>query len=353
MTRAANLAEAAGSGFAFRNRIINGDMRIDQRNAGAAVTQSTAIQYCVDRFQIVGNVASKFTAQQSDVPAAVSGFTKALKITSSSTYSVGAGDYFMLRQPIEGLNYADLGWGTANAQAITLSFKVYSSLTGTFGGAIENSGGNRSYAFSYTVASANTWTNVSVTIPGDTTGTWVTDSGLGLQLAFALGVGSTYSGTAGSWGATRYFSVTGATSVVGTNGATFYITGVQLEKGSVSTPFEFRPYGAELALCQRYYETSYPAGTAPGSVSSTAPTTNAGSATFRAWLDFKVVKRSSPTVVLYSSDTGASGKLRDAISGSDLTALSDNATTSGTRVSADSVGVGNVIRWHYTASSEL
>jgi len=156
-------------------------------------------------------------------------------------------------QYVEGYNVADLGWGTANASSVTLSFRVYSSLTGTFGGSITNSGQDRSYPFSYTISSANTWTTISVTIAGDTSGTWLKTNGNGLSVFFGLGVGSTYSGTAGAWAGAAYFSATGATSVVGTNGATFYITGVQLEKGSTATSFDYRPYGTELALCQRYY----------------------------------------------------------------------------------------------------
>jgi hypothetical protein len=175
-------------------------------------------------------------------------------VTSSSAYSVGSGDFFTIGQRIEGLNVADLGWGTANASAVTLSFKVYSSLTGTFGGALTNSAINRSYPFTYTISSANTWTTISVTIAGDTSGTWLTTNGIGLRIYFGLGAGSTYSGTAGSWSGSTYLSATGATSVVGTNGATFYITGVQLEKGSTATSFDYRPYGTELQLCQRYYQ---------------------------------------------------------------------------------------------------
>ena len=241
------------NGIGFRNRIINGDMRIDQRNAGASVTP-TATAYTLDRWQATVSASSKFSVQQNagSVTPPV-GLTKYLGCTSLSAYSVGVDDYFMMRQAIEGFNIADLGWGTANAQPVTISFRVYSSLTGTFGGAIENNASNRSYPFSYTVSASNTWETKTVTIAGDTAGTWETNNGIGLILAFGLGVGTTYSGTAGAWGSTRYFSATGATSVVGTNGATFYITGVQLEVGSVATPFERRPYGTELSLCQRYF----------------------------------------------------------------------------------------------------
>jgi hypothetical protein len=170
----------------------------------------------------------------------------------ASAVAIGATDYFSIKQSIEGFNIADLGWGTANAKSITLSFQVYSSLTGTFGGSLSNSGYSRSYPFTYSIPVANTWTTITLPINGDTSGTWLTNNGIGLTVEFGLGVGSTYSGTAGSWSGGAYDSATGATSVVGTNGATFYITGVQLEVGSSATGFEYRQYQQELALCQRY-----------------------------------------------------------------------------------------------------
>jgi hypothetical protein len=239
----------------FKNRIINGAMVIDQRNAGASVTASNTVTYTLDRFNCYGSVSSKYTVQQnagSVTPPA--GFTNYLGCTSSSAYSVGASEFFAISQNIEGFNTADFGWGTANAATVTLSFRVYSSLTGTFGGVIYNSAFNRSYPFTYTISSANTWTSISITIAGDTSGTWVgATNGVGLTLSFSLGAGATVSGTAGAWTGSGYRAATGGTSVVGTSGATFYITGVQLEKGSTATSFDYRPYGTELALCQRYY----------------------------------------------------------------------------------------------------
>ena len=235
-----------------RNRIINGDMRIDQRNAGASVTP-TGNAYTLDRWSAGADVTSKYSIQQvSDAP---SGFAFSAKITSLSAYAVGSAETFGLFQYIEGFNSSDLVFGTASAKTITVSFWVKSSLTGTFGGSIQNSGYTRSYPFSYTISAANTWEQKSVTIPGDTTGTWIgATNGQGILLYFSVGSGSSRANTAGAWTGTQYsFGATGATSVVGTNGATFYITGVQLEAGSVATPFERRSYGQELALCQRYY----------------------------------------------------------------------------------------------------
>jgi hypothetical protein len=243
---------AMGSSF-MRNRIINGAMVIDQRNAGASVTPTDG-QYTLDRWKFDVSQSSKLTVQQnagSVTPP--SSFSNYLGVTSSSAYSVLTGDYFAFRQAIEGFNSADLAWGTASAQSVTLSFWVRSSLTGTFGGSLRNSAGNRSYPFTYSISSANTWEQKTVTVAGDTTGTWLTTNGTGINVWFGLGVGSTYSGTAGAWNSNNNFSATGATSVVGTNGATFYITGVQLEVGTVATPFEREIYSTTLAKSQRYY----------------------------------------------------------------------------------------------------
>ena len=240
---------SAGS-LSGRNRIINGDMRIDQRNAGASVNMS-AVVYPVDRWAAVEDTDGAMTAQRSTT--APAGFANSIVCTTTTAdASLAAAQYARVWQNLEGLNVADLMWGTANAQSISVSFWVRSSLTGTFGGSVANSAFNRSYPFVYTISAVDTWEYKTVVIAGDTTGTWLTDNSTGLQLNFGLGAGSTFSGTAGSWAGTGYVSATGATSVVGTNGATFYITGVQLEVGSVATPFERRSYGQELMLCQRY-----------------------------------------------------------------------------------------------------
>ena len=289
MTQAVALAQQASTGVSqgFRNRIINGAMVIDQRNAGASITPTNG-QFSVDRWESTLTQASKYSVQQnagSVTPP--TGFANYLGSTSLSAYSVVSGDLFGLRQAIEGFNVADLGWGSASAKTVTISAWVRSSLTGTFGGSILNSAQNRSYPFTYTISSANTWTQISVTIVGDTSGTWLTTNGVGMYVFFGLGAGSTYSGTAGAWAGATYYSATGATSVVGTNGATFYITGVQLEVGSTATSFDYRPYGTELALCQRYYQlisaylasaTAYPYSC--GTTKRAAPTITSNAANF-------------------------------------------------------------------------
>ena len=289
----------------LRNRIINGDMRIDQRNAGVSVTPAN-LQYTVDRWQAQLTQTSKFTAQQNagSVTPPV-GYSKYLGITSSSAYSVLTGDYFALLQGIEGFNTDDLAWGTANAKTVTLSFWVRSSLTGTFGGAI--SGGPQSYPFTYTISSANTWEQKSITIAGSTSGSWATNNTASMYVSFSLGVGTTYSGTAGAWSNTFYFSATGATSVVGTSGATFYVTGVQLEVGTVATPFERQIYGTQLAQCQRYYQQHASSGN--GAIFRGLPQTLTSGTTY-AWMPFAVVTRAVPTMTVgtpsYTNMSGAS-----------------------------------------------
>ena len=250
----ASTQTTAATGFGFKNRIINGDMRIDQRNAGASLTITANPQYTLDRWFAGVTLGSKISVQQNaGAITPPTGFTKYLGVTSLAATTPGVSDVYYMAQSIEGFNVADFAFGTATASAVTISFRVYSSLTGTFGAVLINSGSNRSYPFNYTISSANTWTTITQTIPGDTTGTWATDNSTGFQLRFGLGAGATYQGTAGAWGTTNAVTTTTATTIVATNGATFYITGVQLEKGSTATSFDYRPYGTELALCQRYY----------------------------------------------------------------------------------------------------
>ena len=286
---------SAVNSLGFRNRIINGGMVIDQRNAGASQTPTADDTFNVDRWAAGINVASKFSMQQNTADAPTTqGFSHCVKITSLSAYSLGAGDVAVFKQTVEGLNMADFAWGTASAKAVTLSFWVRSSLTGTFGGTMMNSAQNRAYPFTYTISAANTWEQKTINVAGDTTGTWLTTNGAGIKLGFQLGVGSTFTGTAGSWAASNLWGATGATNILGTNGATWFITGVQLEAGSVASPFERRDYGRELMMCQRYFQKTQ---------SLIAANYVAGGTTgFITWL-FKVNMRAAPTVSYASGST--------------------------------------------------
>jgi hypothetical protein len=277
-----------------RNRIINGDMRIAQRGTAAVtVNDAATFKYPVDRFIALGTAsAGVYTAQQSTV--APAGFNNSLQATVTTASTPSAAHGYSLLYHIEGFNVADFGFGTANAQTVTLSFWVRSSVTGTFGGSLRNTLADRSYTFSYTISAANTWEQKSITVPGDTSGTWDATNGLGMRLAFSLGRGSGGLGAAGSWTSNNFTGATGQTNLIQTNGATFYITGVQLEAGSVATPFERRPYGTELALCQRYYY-QYTAATQFG---QNGGNLGAGYSTYFGFtIPFKVSMRTNPTIV--------------------------------------------------------
>jgi hypothetical protein len=228
-------------------------MVIAQYGTGSTSVQTSTTYASCDRWISDASQNSKYTIQQSsDAP---TGFNFSLLAASSSAYSVTASDGFRLQQRIEGFNTADLAFGSASAKTVTLSFWVKSTLTGTFGGSLCNSAFNRTYPFTYTISSASTWEQKTITIAGDTSGTWIgATNGIGIIVYFSLGAGSNFTGTNNAWNSGFYLG--GSTSVVGTSGATFQISGVQLEKGSTATSFDYRPYGTEFALCQRYYQSN-------------------------------------------------------------------------------------------------
>ena len=283
----------------LRNRIINGDMRVDQRNAGVEVNPAVNQTYYLDRWVAISSAASKYKiGQNAGAVTPPTGYPNYLGLTSLSAYTVGSGEVFAVRQRLEGLNVSDLAWGTASAATVTLSFYVRSSLTGTFGGAFTNNASDRSYPFTYTISVANTWEQKTVTIAGDTSGTWLTTNGIGINVTFSIGASSTVSTTAGAWAAGSYASATGATSVVGTSGATWYVTGVQLEVGTVATPFERQLYNAQLAQCQRYFQLMdmgyvYGYATASAQISSN--------------YTFPVAMRTTATIAVVTNPTFGSG----------------------------------------------
>ena len=343
----------AATGFGFKNRLINGSMVIDQRNAGASVSMSAGTNvFPVDRLQGAIAQGSGHTAQRST--SAPAGFINSVLVTIGTGASPTAGQIGRLYQPIEGLNITDLDWGLATASTITLSFWVKSSLTGTFAGGIYNNAANRTYVFTYAISAANTWEQKSITIAGDTSGTWLTTNGIGMIVNWDLGTGSTYQGTAGVWAAGAAWATSGSVKLAATSGATWYITGVQLEKGSTATSFDYRPYGTELQLAQRYFQTSY-SGSAVGTATSTNSLYLAAPATGNyqgIQIGLPVSMRTAPTVVSYST-TGVSGKFRAA--GADVTTTTTNTAINYIFIYASNsaITISQDINTHYTASSEL
>jgi hypothetical protein len=350
----------------MRNRIINGAMTLNQRGAS-----NTSNGYALDRWVITAITGSKMTvAQSSDAPA---GFSNSMLITSSAATSIGSGDYYDIGQRIEGFNSSDLMFGTANAKTVTFSFWAKSSLTGTFGGSLQNQASNRSYPFTYTINSANTWEYETITITGDTAGTWIgATNGTGMQVLFGLGIGSTYRNTANAW-AGGYFFPTGAVNLLATNAATLQITGCQLEVGTQATSFEYRQYQQELALCQRYFEKSYNQTVVPATaniagngggivLASLAGSTTGNTSFIPLSIPFKVTKRTAPTLVAYDFD-GTANAVRVYPSDSKKTGVTAFANLGDTGAfqfmsfdnsSATSLtAYTNAMMFNWTASAEL
>jgi hypothetical protein len=314
-----SMTPTADSLQGFRNRIINGDMRIDQRNAGAAV--STSSSYPVDRFYVVEGTSATFTSQRSTT--APTGFTNSLLFTVGTGASAGAAEQVQIRQAIEGFNIADLAWGTANAKSVTISFQVRSSVTGTYCVFLQSSDGGVSYVATYTISAANTFESKSITITGPTSGTFSTDNSTGVLVGWDLGSGSNFNTTAGSWQSGQYRRTTAQANFISNSSATFYITGVQLEVGSVATPFERRPYGTEILLCQRYFQRA-------GQYATYAGRTD-GTTTVRIGIPLNTYLRASPTLSNSGDGFAYSGGARVNASGGSVTA---NSFTNSTNMAA-------------------
>ncbi len=342
----------------FKNRIINGAMMIDQRNAGASVTVTGA--YTLDRWLFEESCDAVTTVQQvSDAPA---GFTKSLKVTATTAdSSIGATQYSVISQWIEGNNIADFGFGTANATPVTIGVWVKASQVGTYSCTITNGGGSRINPQPLTINSANTWEYKSITFAGDTTGTWLSDNGRGLSFNIYLALGSTYLGSAG-WNSVSIYGVTGQANAYATVNNTFQITGVQLEKGSTATSFDYRPYGTELALAQRYYTKSYNDGVAPATV------TDIGAVSFTAQatagyipispISLLVEMRTTPTVTIFNPVTGSSTAsvcIRNINANTNHAGYAPLVGSRYINLSTDNSTItsGNRITAHFTASAEL
>lgn len=341
MTQAVKLAQIGSPGVStgFKNRIINGAMMIDQRNAGASFTPVDNA-YGLDRYRYSLTQASKMTAQQSSTTPSGVGFSYLHTVGASANVTVGASDIFAFSQIIEGFNTADLKFGTASASTVTLSFWVQSSVTGTFSVALLNGAANRSYVSTYTISSANTWEQKSITIAGDTSGTWVgATNGSGLRVYFDLGAGSNYTASAGSWQSGAFTHATGSTNWITTNSATFYITSVQLEVGTTATDFEYVDYGRQLAQCYRYFFKS----NTNNDCTILSMYATSGQTAFRSTL-LPVSMRTNPTVTI--TDNSNLGFNNSTVANTDTGYFRTDAV-------ANTTSATGYIRFQYTASAEL
>ena len=317
-----------------RNIVINGGMSVSQRYGTSANTPAHT-DYVLDRWENHLSQTGKFSVQQvEDAPNGEGVGKYSSKITSLSAYTIQANDFFVYNHNIEGLNADHLQFGTSSAKTITISFYVKSSLTGTFSLAVRNSAYNRSQVQEYSISSANTWERKSLTFAGDTSGTWLTTTGVGIRLSWGLGGGSTYHiASTGTWLGVDDWTTSSSTSVVSTNAATWYITGVQMEIGTQATPFEHRSFGEELSLCQRYYEV-----VAAGMID-----TNESSGYLGVTVQYASAKRAVPTVTRLSDDQVNSV----------ATPFSEFVTINGFRAVANVTGGGAKFQTVYSIASEL
>jgi len=354
---AADIASVSGGQLSNRNKVHNGAMNLCQRFSTNAHTPSNTNRvYTLDRWAYWSNQASKTTIQQvEDAPV---GFRFSSKCTVASAYSINSGDWFGYMTHIEGFDLYDFELGNSNAQTMTLSFYVKSSVAGTWAGSVRAKGSspNYCYPYNYTINSVNTWEKKTITVPGPTSGTWNSGNGEGMCLWFDLGSGSDYHATANNWHGTN---ITGPSSspFIANAGATWQITGVQLEKGSIPTEYEHRSFADEFARCQRYYEHSYVYGTVPGTADNSGSVmflTNRNTGTAHTMLRYMVRKRTSPTLVAYSPTQTDTTGMRDLDNSTTYNyTMNRNGQTGCTAYPTGNLGLGYFIQFHYTAESEF
>lgn len=326
--------QADGQLAGSRNRIINGNMVIAQRGTSFAAIADAA--YSLDRWKYgkVGATVHTIT-QDTDVPTVAQAgrlFTNSLRLNlTTPDTSIAAGDYALFQQNIEGYNFIALAQRT-----MVLTFWVKATLAGTYCVSFANSGVDRSYVAEYTVNSTATWEKKTVVIPASpSAGTWGYTNGSGLQVRFALAAGSTFQTTAGSWQTGNFLATANQVNGVNTGATDFRITAVQLEAGSIATPFESRHYGTERMLCQRYYEI--------GSYSLLWGSYTSG--TFlRDTMLYKVTKRATAAVILNSTFTNQANAATVVVQGGEEFTYQAQSTAIG--VAIESSGT-------WTASAEL
>ena len=256
MSKAADLANLigninAGGGGTNKNLIINGNMVCSQR--GTSFSNVTSSQFCLDRFSVDVSGGGAFNVTQDT--SAPEGFEKSLKLeVNTADSSIAAGDAYRVTQAVEGQNTAQVELGASTAKAMALSFYVKSSVTGTYGVGLANSAETENFVAEYTISSANTWEKKTINIPVRTSGTWLTNNGIGIGVRFDLGSGTDYNGTAGQWQTTsaKVYRTSSCVNLIATGSATWFLTGVQLEIGQNPTSFEHEPFERTLDKCRRY-----------------------------------------------------------------------------------------------------
>ena len=307
-----------------KNLIINGDIQVSQRYGQTATTTGSGT-YVIDRFRHENGNAGSTTCQR--VVDAPPGFYTSMKITVTGTdTSIAANDYSYVRHIIEGANINHLNWGSSNAKTVTLSFWVKSSIIGPHAGAFWNANFDRSFPFDYIINSANSWEHKSITVPGCPDGTWETGFGRGINVAWTQLSGSTYTGTPNQWNSAGDIASENLVNLLATSGATWYITGIQLEIGSNATEFENRPYAEEFRLCQRYFYKKvepvwgYNIGT--------------NNNYYRAPIDFPVIMRTTPTMSAISVDLGGASAYGFQFSGVSGATYYWNSTTAHAKINS-------------------
>ena len=367
--------------FAFRNKIINGDMKISQRygTTTQTATNVNGLGLPVDRFCFTDGVGANWPTNgvityRQNSNTSLPRFSNSIFLSTTTAGTIGVNSSCGIRQSIEGINISDLAWGTSSAEAITISFWVKSSLTGTHSlavnGLINDRTTTRVYASTYNISSTS-WEYKSITIPGDTTAptTWFTGtSAAGLNVIWGLGAGSNFQVTPNNWSTGGQTTASGSVNIIANAGATFEITGVQLEKGPTATPFEHRPIGTELSLCQRYYCKSFSPNTVPASNISEGylavhePTAPNGTI-HNSVTKFPVTMRASPVVTFYNpfEATAVNTIYMSSANNNRATIASYEASPYGVSTISSSFAYSGteptaslrVTQWQFTASAEL
>ena len=302
------LGDSVADKLGNRNLIINGAMQVAQR--GTSATNPGGGYNTLDRWRFSQNSGGlgDFTAAQStDVPSG-EGFSKSLKMTNGSVKSITSDMTCFIEQKFEGQDLQHLKYGTSSAEAVTVSFFVRSSVTGTFCCHLYQNGNDRRHVKEYTISSANTFEKKTLTFTADTANSLANDNSEELRVAWVLGAGSNAQVSADAWAGAagdKGYCTSNQVNWITTNNATFYITGVQLEVGNTATPFEHRSFGDELARCQRYYIDSR--GGKPADQYLIGQAINSGRIGTSGF--FTQSMRATPAVTIYSPFNETEGKV--------------------------------------------